>query len=240
MCVCVEKAADDLHRRRRDSDLEDALFERTEVAAVTEPKDATEYMVRVGWTSGDLVCAVSMVKMRQQRSHCMTLMIRRVEQRQFHETRLGIRMTVWVIVKRRRNRYVYSFSTRHEQTISATATDRLLGRLHNTQSTLRSKRLSFKWMSNDDNGKVAKFAEWSWFRSIAQPKLAEQWKDAHGVGKLKRADEHSFVIRSLTRSARAGRRQARFEKWNLGSVKAVLHRIRELKTSTEIDTSVAR
>ena len=32
---------------RRDSDLEDALFERTEMAAVTKPKDVTEYKVRV-------------------------------------------------------------------------------------------------------------------------------------------------------------------------------------------------
>ena len=41
------KAVDDLHKRRRDSNLDDAFFERTDMAAVTEPKDATEYMVRV-------------------------------------------------------------------------------------------------------------------------------------------------------------------------------------------------
>ena len=48
-CIaCVYgKAADDLHRQQRDSDLEDALFERTDMGAVTEPKDVTEYMVRV-------------------------------------------------------------------------------------------------------------------------------------------------------------------------------------------------
>ena len=46
--VCVYgKAADDLHRQRRGSDLEHALFEGADVAAVTEPKDVTEYMVRV-------------------------------------------------------------------------------------------------------------------------------------------------------------------------------------------------
>ena len=77
---------------------------------------------------------------------------------------------------------------------------------------------------------VAKFAELSWFHPIAkQSKLAEQWRDAHGVGKLKRADEHLLVIRSLTRSAGAGRRQARDEKWNLGSVKAVLNRVRDFE-----------
>ena len=42
------EAADDLHRRRQDSDLEDASFDRTDVAAVTEPKEVTLYTVRVG------------------------------------------------------------------------------------------------------------------------------------------------------------------------------------------------
>ena len=55
---------------------------------------------------------------------------------------------------------------------------------------------------------------------------------------LKRADEHLLVIRCWIRSARAGRRQARDEKWNLGSVKAVLNNIQELKASKEIDTPV--
>ena len=96
-------------------------------------------------------------------------------------------------------------------------------------------------MSKDYHGEVAKFAELSWFHRIAkQSKLAEQWKDAHWVGKFQRADEHLLVIKGLTRSAGAGRRQVRDEKWNLCSVKAVLNRFRELKTSTEIDTSVAR
>ena len=79
-----------------------------------------------------------------------------------------------------------------------------------------------KWMSKDDNGKVAKLAEWSWFRSIAKTsKLEEQRTDAHLVGKLNRADEHPLVITGLTRSAGACRKQVRDEKWNLGSVKAV-------------------
>ena len=42
------EAADDLHRRRQDSDPEDASFDRTDVAAVTEPKEVTLYTVRVG------------------------------------------------------------------------------------------------------------------------------------------------------------------------------------------------
>ena len=45
--VCMEKAADDLHRRRQDSDLENTSFDRTNIAAVTEPKDVIEHMVRV-------------------------------------------------------------------------------------------------------------------------------------------------------------------------------------------------
>ena len=83
-------------------------------------------------------------------------------------------------------------------------------------------------MSKNYHGEVAEFAELSWFHRIAkQSKLAEQWKDAHSVGKLKRVDEHVLVIRGLTRSAGAGRREARDEKWNFGSVKAVLNRVRE-------------
>ena len=96
-------------------------------------------------------------------------------------------------------------------------------------------------MSKGYHGEVAKFAELSWFRIHAkQSKLAEKWKDAHWVGKSERSDEQLLVIRGLTRSARAGRRQARDEKWNLETVKAVLNRIQEWKASTEIDTSVDR
>ena len=63
-------------------------------------------------------------------------------------------------------------------------------------------------VDTSSHGEVAKFAELSWFqRAAKQSKLAEQWEDARWVGKLKRADEHLFVIRSLTRSPGAGRRQ---------------------------------
>ena len=68
----------------------------------------------------------------------------------------------------------------------------------------------------------------------------EQRTDAHLVGKLNRADEHLLVFKGLTRSAGAGRKQVRDEKWNLGSVKAVLSRIPGSKVNTDIDTSVAR
>ena len=97
----------------------------------------------------------------------------------------------------------------------------------------------FKWTSMDDRGEVGKFAEWSWFRSMAKKsKLEEQRTDALFVRKLNRADEQLLVIKGLTHSARAGRRQARDDKWNLDSVKAVLNRFQEWKARTEIDTSV--
>ena len=84
-CVCG-KTADDLHRRRQDSDLEDASFDRTNIAAgarmdkvlvnhnngavaVTGPTEVTEHTVRVKFEMWRMVCGAS-VKMRQQRPHC--------------------------------------------------------------------------------------------------------------------------------------------------------------------------
>ena len=97
-------------------------------------------------------------------------------------------------------------------------------------------------MSKDYHGEVAKFAELSWFHNIAkQSKLAQQWKGARWVGKLKRADEQLRVIRSLTRSSQKQVEDKLVMKSrNLDSVKAVLNRIQEWKASTEIDTSVDR
>ena len=75
----------------------------------------------------------------------------------------------------------------------------------NTQRTVNAEEQMslFKWMNNN-LGEVAKFAELSGFRSITkQSKLAEQWKDAHWVGKLKHVDKHLLVINrfdSLSRS----------------------------------------
>ena len=60
----------------------------------------------------------------------------------------------------------------------------------------------FKWTSKDDRGEVGKFAEWSWFRSVAQTsKLEEQRTEAHVAGKKNRVNEHLLVIKGLTRSA---------------------------------------
>ena len=55
-----------------------------------------------------------------------------------------------------------------------------------------------------------------------QPKLAEQWEEAHWVGKPERSDEHLLAIRGSTFSARAIRRKPHDEQLNLESVKAVL------------------
>ena len=164
--------------------------------------------------------------------YCRVLLTRRNKSRLLHEARL------WVNVnhpsKRRRTGTCIHFPHMDSRSQNATATDRLHGRLHNAQSTLTRK-------CHYSSGEVAKFAELSWFYSIAkQSKLAEQWKNAHLVGKLKQVDEHLLVIKGLTRSARAGRRQPRVEKVNLGNVKAMLNRIQKWKTSTEIDTSVDR
>ena len=61
-----------------------------------------------------------------------------------------------------------------------------------------------KLMNKDYHGEVAKFSDLSWFRGTAkQSKLAEQWKEAHWVGKLKPADEHLLAIEFSTHSARA-------------------------------------
>ena len=72
----------------------------------------------------------------------------------------------------------------------------------------------------------------------------QKWKNSElrviWVGKLNRADEHPLVINDLTRPGGADRKQFRYEKWNLGSAKAVLSRILGLKANADIDTSVAR
>ena len=63
-------------------------------------------------------------------------------------------------------------------------------------------------MSKDYHGEVAKFSELVWFRIPAkQPKLAEQLREVHWVGKSERSDEHVLAIRGSTYSARAIRRK---------------------------------
>ena len=89
--------------------------------------------------------------------------------------------------------------------------------------------------------KLAKFSELVWFRILAkQLKLAEQWKEAHWVGKSERSDEHLLAIRGSTSSARTIRRKPREEHWNLESVKAALECPWELRVCTEFDAPVRR
>ena len=78
---------------------------------------------------------------------------------------------------------MYPFPTSGEQTTIATPDRHVAWTI--TQCTVNAEEQTsfFKWMSKDHHGEVAKFAEFSWFHSIArQPKLAEKWKDAHLVG----------------------------------------------------------
>ena len=74
-----------------------------------------------------------------------------------------------------------------------------------TEYALKTDEKSFfKLMSEDCHSEVAKFSELVWFRILVeQPKLAEQWRKAHWVGKPERAAEHLLAIRSLTCSASA-------------------------------------
>ena len=91
-------------------------------------------------------------------------------------------------------------------------------------------------MSRDLHGEVAKFSELVWFRIPAkQTELAEQWNEAHWLGKSERSDEHLLAIKGSTYSARAIQRKPREEQWNLDSVKAVLVRPWGLRVRTEFD-----
>ena len=75
------KDADDLHRRQQDSDLDDASLDRIDMAAVTEPKDVTEYMVRVGCERFEMwrlqACSLECQNEPSVRAHCRTLWTRR-------------------------------------------------------------------------------------------------------------------------------------------------------------------
>ena len=90
-------------------------------------------------------------------------------------------------------------------------------------------------MRKDYHCEVAKFSELVWFRIPAkQPKLAEQWKEAHWVGKSERSDEQLLAIRGSTYSARAIRRKPCEEQWNLNIVKAVLVRLLGIESAYRV------
>ena len=99
----------------------------------------------------------------------------------------------------------------------------------------------FKLMSKDHHGGISKFSELVCFRIPAkQPKLAEQRKEAHWLGKSERSDEHVLAIKGSTCSARAIRRKPREEQWNLDNVKAVLVRLWEWRVCTEFGAPLTR
>ena len=240
--ACVYgKAADDLHRRRRDSDLEDALFERTEMAAVTEPRDVTEYLVRVSgdrldvWRFG--VCSLK----GQSETAASTLhdIVDTTRRAKNNTTRYSNDSLGCEEVEKQET--CFHFPHVESRTTNATATDVLYGRLHNAQSTLRSTRHSSSGRTRTTAVKSGNSPTGFWFRSVAQTsKLEEQRTEAHLLGKLNRANEQLIVIKGLTRSAGAGRKQVREETWNLGSAKAASSRIPGPNANTDIDTSVAR
>ena len=214
------------------------------VAAMARPKDITEYMVRVvcdrletwGFCVCSLKCQSEMAKITLQSavdrtrrvktslrnipryshdrsSHCESA-IKEVEQ-----IRVMIFRTLIADHKCDRDRYAAWTNTRYA--IKA-----------DEQTSF------FKLMSKDYHSEVAKFSQMSWFRSTAkQSKLTKQWKEAHRVGKLKRAYERLLVIKGSIYSDRASRRKSSDEQLNLDSVKAVLSRPWELKASTELHTA---
>ena len=99
----------------------------------------------------------------------------------------------------------------------------------------------FKLMSKDYHGEVGKLSELVLVRIFAkQPKLADQWREAHWFGKSKRSDEQLLAIRGSTYSARAIRRKPHDEQWNLESVKAVLVSPWEVRVRTGFDAPVTR
>ena len=207
----VNGEAEDLHRRRRDSDLEDALFMRTDLAAVTEPKGVTEYMVRASCDRLDVwtfdVCSLKCQNETAEITWLSTFdWTRRVKTIPRNTTRyspdsLGhCESSIKVLEKKIRVFISHTWRADHksdsDRHVAWTITQRTVNVEEQTSLT--------KWISKDYHGEVAKFAELSWFHSIAkQSKLAERWTDAHWVGKFKRADEQLLVTRGLTRSEQA-------------------------------------
>ena len=245
--MCGE-AADDLHRRRQNPDLENASVDRTDIAAMTGPNEVTEYRVRFGCDRLDewrfdacsLKCQNETTELALQNTFDLARRVKSIPRntpRYSHDSLGHCESSIKEVEKPIRVMIFHTVRADHERDCDRRASWTI------AQCTVKAEEQTsfFKLICKDYHGEVEKFAELSWFHRIAkQSKLAEQWNDAHLVGKLKRADEHLLVIRSLTRSARAGRRQARVEKRNLGSVKAVWSRLWELKASTVFDTSVAR
>ena len=208
--MCGE-AADDLHRRRQDSELEDASFDRTDIAAVTKPKDVSCDRLDE-WRFGvcSLKCQNETAEIALQntvdRTRRVKTILRYTTRRYSHDS-LGHCEEV-----EKQIRAMISHTWRADHKCDS---DRHVAWTI-THHMIKAEELTsfFKWMSKDEHGEVAKFDERSWSRSIAKTsKLAEQWNDAH---ERNRTEEHPFVIKGLNRSVRAGRKQARDEKVEFG------------------------
>ena len=181
------------------------------VAALEDPKDVTEYVVRVGcdrldeWRFGvcSLKCQNETAEITLQNTVDQTRRVKTIPRNtpRYSNVSSGhCESSIKEVEKQIRVFISHTWRADHQCDIDRHVAWTI------TQCSVNAEEQTslFKWMSRDYHGEVAKFAQFSWFHRIAkQSKLAEQWKDVHWVGKLKRADEHLLVIRSLTRSAGA-------------------------------------
>ena len=168
------------------------------------------------WRRGVLVCVCPQEsKTIQQRWLRRTLWSEQDKSRRVRETHPGIRMAVWVSVnqpsKRWRDRHVQPYFKCYAD--DKCNIDKFPSELQffswlvrHAAWTLTRYALKadgqtsfFKLMSKDYHGEISKFSELVWFRIPAkQPKLAEQWRETHWVGKSERSDEHLLAIRGST------------------------------------------
>ena len=174
--ACVYgKAADDPHRRRQDSDLEDASFERTDIAAVTEPNDVTEYMVRVSCDRSDewrfgvccLKCQNETAEITLQNTVDTTRRVKTIPRkttRYSHDSLGHCESNIKEMEKQIRVLIFHTSRADHECDRDRRAPWTF------TQCTVNAEEQTsfFKWMSKDDHGKVAKFVEWSWLMECCQ------------------------------------------------------------------------
>ena len=186
------------------------------VAALEGPKDVTEHIVRFVcdllemWCFG--VCVSASVKTRLQRSLCRMLLSGQGSSRRFRETRPGIRMEVWVTVNQVET-FLFEMYADYNCNSDKFPAELLsfswmvkhaAWTLTRYALTADGQTSFYKLMSKDYHREVAKFSELVWFRIPAkQPKLGEQWRKAHWVGKSERSDEHLLAMRGSTFSARA-------------------------------------
>ena len=96
-------------------------------------------------------------------------------------------------------------------------------------------------MSKKFYAEVAKFSHLVWYHIPAkQPKIAEQRRRDHWVGKSERLVEQLTAVRGFNYSARAIQRKPRDEQWNVEGVKVVLMSFWKMRVHTKHDTAITR